>query len=55
VRDLVRGIRVQHHHVPRDDRGTRRLKGHPMDSFQVILLIEVGIIAIGSLLGWRRP
>jgi len=26
-----------------------------MDTFQVILLIEVGIIAIGSLLGWRRP
>jgi len=26
-----------------------------MDSFQVILLIEVGIIAIGALLGWRRP
>jgi len=26
-----------------------------MDTFQVILLIEVGVIAIGSLLGWRRP
>jgi len=26
-----------------------------MTTFQVILLIEVGIIAIGSLLGMRRP
>jgi len=26
-----------------------------MDTFQVILLIEVGIIAVASLLHWRRP
>lgn len=26
-----------------------------MSNFELILLIEVGIIAIGSLLGWRRP
>jgi len=26
-----------------------------MSTFEVILLIEVGIIAIGALLGWRRP
>jgi len=26
-----------------------------MSNFELILLIEVGIIAIGSLIGWRRP
>jgi len=26
-----------------------------MSTFEVILLVEVGVIAIGALLGWRRP
>jgi hypothetical protein len=26
-----------------------------MSNFELVIAIEVGIIAIGSLLGWRRP